>query len=86
MDGVGADGTIRVDTVASDTDGKGGRGGFAYVDTLVLWSVRQACKRQHAAGCDAAEAMLVQRRAQHPVLRWDDPANGRHSKWPQTSH
>ena len=83
MDALGAGGTTRTDAPASD------KHGFAYADTLILWSVRRACRGTRSesnsvrsAACEAADAALSARRALNPMLRWDDPATGRHSDWP----
>ena len=60
--------------------------GYAYVDTLLYWSVRQACKAGSEAPppaqCTAALALLEQRRAAHPLLTWNDPTHGRLVAWP----
>jgi len=57
--------------------------GYAYVDTLILWSVRKACNegKADAADCAAASALLEARRAQHPYMRWND-GYGRSMDWP----
>lgn len=63
--------------------------GYAYVDTLLLWSVRQACKpgagAPSPANCAAATSLLEQRRAAHPLLTWDDATYGRLVAWPNVT-
>jgi len=76
LDVVGTGGEIRTDSQESD------KSGFSYVDTLLLWNVRTACKRISQNDCVNVENALVKRRNLFPMKRWDDPASGRHSNWP----
>ena len=77
IDVVGKEGTIRTDTVDSDAHG------YAFSDTLILWTVRRACAKAGAdrTACGAAERELHRRRAGNPLFRWDD-GNGRRKSWP----
>ena len=76
LDVVGKHGEIRTDTQALDHEG------FSYVDTLLLWNVRRACRGKVHASCLAVDAALVERRKEYKLMRWDDASSGRHSKWP----
>ena len=77
LDVVGTEGEIRTDSQASD------KRGFSYVDTLLLWNVRTACKGNIDGNtCAAVDAALVERRKVFPMRRWEDAATGRHSTWP----
>jgi hypothetical protein len=87
LDDVGEQGTIRTDTKAKD------RYGFAYADTLILWNVNQVCVPGHAvsltaspsisASCTLAVEALTARRANNPLRKWNEPADGRLEKWPK---
>lgn len=59
--------------------------GFSYVDSLLLVNVKKACTLNPQLGCDTALSYLTQRRAQHPVQQWNDPAHGRLMNWPVTT-
>jgi len=59
--------------------------GFAYVDTLLLWSVQQACRASPPPShesCATAMNALSQCRMRFPLTRWEDVASGRHQDWP----
>lgn len=77
LDVLGPQGTIRTD--AGDSDAYG----YAYADTLILWSARAACARPGADVnlCKEAEELLQARRAKNPLRRWSDD-RGRQADWP----
>lgn len=58
--------------------------GFGYVDTLLLYNVRQACRHvpSPVADCQKLTAQLEQRRSLAPLTLWNDPAHGRLINWP----
>ena len=82
LDLLGFNGEIRTDAPDSDLHG------FAYVDTLLLWNVREACAVLHEDeivrnnACKTLESQLLRQRASYPMVRWNDFATGRHKDWP----
>lgn len=86
------DGTIRTGTEVlwgknRSPDTQHAQQGFAYVDSFLLYNVLNVCgakKTSAASGSEACELftdLLVQRRAQHPLLLWDDAKYGRLTSW-----
>lgn len=57
--------------------------GFAYVDSFVLYNVLTACSSRENTNAECAQLteMLVQRRAQNPLVLWDDVTYGRLTSW-----
>ena len=84
IDVLDINGTIRTGTqLFSDGSAPSGTTGFAYVDTLLLYNARVGCAAPAASSeCNALLDQIMQRRAQHPMRKWDDPAHGRLADWP----
>lgn len=92
INAVDVDGTIRtgtqvlwganrntVDTVHQTTS-------YAYVDTFILYNVYIGCVNNVlTASCNLLKDTLEQRRAKHPLTRWDDTIYGRSSTWPESA-
>jgi hypothetical protein len=61
---------------------------YAYVDSMLLFNVRMACKDVTASTttatvCSELEASLEARRAMHPATYWEDAVFGRELTWPR---
>lgn len=92
LDAVDRGGLVRTGTELFPEPGTGGNPppsthkttGYAYVDTVLYYNVREACKSAAAndAACDSLLALLASRRKMNPYQRWDNPAAGRLSTFP----
>jgi len=90
LDALDYDGTVRTSSILLDGTERGGKEGcevkYAYVDTVLLYNLRQALRKKQANDDDAYQKLFnrVQLRRQHnPFRLWDDHGRARHSDWPR---
>jgi hypothetical protein len=106
IDAVDVNGTIRTGPQRfgqfyPDTPGNNslinGEARYAYVDTLLLGTVRRLCGLLEVdvrggpgsvlSGnplCDAYVSVLQHQRSEYPTMKWDDPSTGRNADWPSS--
>ena len=84
IDEVVANGLIRTGTQRNGTSLRDPHTttGYAYADTLALYSLKQACHHAPAAACAPLQEMLEARRALNPLQLWSDIPTGRLLDWP----
>ena len=98
IDAVDVNGTIRIGPQLFGPAYSGGNGDedatsgdpalatarYAYVDTLLLASVRRLCaSQQNATLCAEFTSELQHQRSLYPMQQWTDVATGRVQDWPQ---
>ena len=83
LDEVVAGGLIRTGTQRNGTNDPHTTTGYAYVDTLALYTLNQACRIAPSAACGPLQALVATRRTQNPMLLWSDIPTGRLLAWPE---
>jgi hypothetical protein len=83
LDAVDVAGTIRTGTgLFQSSPNDPSNAEYAYVDTMLLLAVQDACRTTTSPQCDSWIAKLRARRSLYPSQRWDDGVHGRLTNWP----